>query len=579
MKKNKNSDTGKQSKEASDISPAKAQSDSAKLNPKKRSKDAKHPLDSKHPMNAEKNELIQAGKKNSSQKTDSISLSEITDTNAIELNLESKTVEIENESKIEKKQIKPAFLISILALLTFVVIIGIILVRTNMPERLSIPLTVKNEDIYNPEFSFMYHYILRQNGIDIYREGEKIDDILSAPGENNFPTQRDYFLDFTAQTIQVRNFLYDDAISKGFKISDADRKLAETYIDWIDGRAKELGVNRDVFIRAYFGKNVSENLIRDILTKQYFTENYEKGAKLTEMKATQEQAESIYQSARDQYDEISYHSLRIVYEETGQSFIDTAMKNAGKIVENIKRDPTKFQEVAAEYFVGDEKEKLLVKDSTLSSNVRYLEIENEEWRDWLFDPERETGDCRIFTDLQGFPIIFCFVERQRQTEPLREADIIMIYHEDSEAGVPGIPETDITAFSQHIFDAISNREAIANLTTAYSDEVLDRKMEFIYNDMIHPGEYEPEVNDWIFDPLREKGEKTILTLDRKMVLIYYSGASENPEWFDMVNSFIRMENYNVFLNEKKVEYPYVLHKNVLKYITDVPEVIAQQMNK
>lgn len=566
MKKNKDSKPKKKQKEIENISPSKAQSISAQTS-------QNHSLDAK-----ENTEILLPTSENATI-SDPLSdpSSQFESVQTTELSLQPESVQIDDTQAPSKKKrpyIKPILIISILIIIALSAATTAILIQTNFIEANSIPLILKGEKIRNPEFSFMYHHVLRQNGIDIYKPGIK--DILSAPGENNFPTQRDYFLDFTAKTIQIRNILYDDAIEKGYQISSIDREMAETYIRWIDTRAKELGVERDTFIKAYFGENVTEKLIREVLTKQYFSENYENGAKLEELKATEEQAENAYQEARNQYDEISYRILRIVFEQNSQNFIDTAHKNAQEIINKTNGDHTKFEEIAATYFSGEVKQELLVKDSTLFSNIRFPSVENDEWRNWLFDPQRISGECVIFNDTQGFPIIICFVDRQRQLEPLREANVIYINKENDELGIPGFSDAEITAVSQGVFEDMHNQEAITNLATTHSDAVIDGKMEFVYNDMIHPKEYEEAVDEWIFDTARIPGEKTILTMDTKMALIYYGGASSNPEWFDMVNSFIRRENYTLFLESKAAEYPYALQENALKHITDVPAIIAEQ---
>ena len=565
VKKNKDSNNQKKQIKAKNISPAKAQSISAQTSHE----------------NTETEDIDKILVESETYELEDISIPvDLTSTSAntrqaTELSLQPESVQIDETGKSKKRlHIKPFPVIFILIIITLAAATTAILIRTNYIEKSSVPLTLKGEKIQNPEFSFMYHYILRQNGIDIYKPGIK--DILSAPGENNFPTQRDYFLDVTAKTIQIRCILYDDAIEKGYHISDIDREMTETYIKWIDNRAKELGVERDTFIKAYFGVNVTETLIREILTKQYFTENYGNGAKLKELQANEEQAENAYQEARNQYDEISYRILRIVFEQSSQNFVDTANKNAQEIINKIGGDHTKFEEVAAGYFSGEVKERLLEKDSTLFSNMRFPSVENDIWRNWLFDAQRTSGECVIFNDSQGFPIIICFVDRQRQLEPLREANVIYINKENIEMGIPGFSEAEITAFSQSVFEGMNNQEAIINLATTHSDAVIDGKMEFIYNDMIHPKEFEEPVDEWIFNKIRTPGDKTILTMDTKQALIYYGGSSANPEWFDMVNSFIRRENYTTFLESKAVEYPYTLHESALQHITDVPEVIAQQ---
>ena len=46
--------------------------------------------------------------------------------------------------------------------------------------------------------------------------------------------------------------------------------------------------------------------------------------------------------------------------------------------------------------------------------------------------------------------------------------------------------------------------------------------------------------------------------------------SPNPEWYDMVNSFLRMNNLQQFIQSKAEEYSYEFNLDGLNQIKDVP---------
>ena len=54
------------------------------------------------------------------------------------------------------------------------------------------------------------------------------------------------------------------------------------------------------------------------------------------------------------------------------------------------------------------------------------------------------------------------------------------------------------------------------------------------------------------------------------LILYYVESSPNPEWYDRVNSFIRMDNYQAFVSSKIGDYAYTFHEDGLKYIKDIP---------
>jgi len=470
----------------------------------------------------------------------------------------------------QKKQnwIKPIYVVISLAIIAVIVLVAYLYSSANLKEQLTSPMTLNGKQISNPEFSFMYHYVLIENAINIF--DENTDEVLSSPGEDNFATYRDYFLDMAAREIQVTQLLYDDATSKGYQITDTQKERAQAYIDWLSGKAAAIGVDLPTYIKGYFGTYVTEDLIRTVLTKKYFTEDYANGAKLEELKATDAQAEDAYTASANMYDQVSYRILRIVFEQTDDSFKATAHLHAQEIIDGIGHDETKFETVAASFFTGEAKDKILQPNSTLISNVRFSGVDNVEWRTWLFDAARLPGDCTIFDDANGFPILICFSARTRQLEPLRDIRFLYINREDTAAGVAGIPDTDILPLAQTILDSITSESTMQSLETTYADEITADKMKAAHNASTYKGVLSSDLDTWIFDPARAAGDKTLVETDTQIIIAYYVGASANPEWFDRVNSFIRMNNYQAFLLEKEIDYPYTLNDDGLQYIKDVP---------
>ncbi|MBP5416331.1 MAG: hypothetical protein J6Y58_02290 [Clostridiales bacterium] len=468
----------------------------------------------------------------------------------------------------KKMNMKPLMFLIIMAVVAILVLIWSVISLGNLNERMSSPLTVGNHDVSNAEFSFMYHYVLLENGVDIFKpDTEKM---LQQPGENGFATYREYFLDVTAKEIQATYMLYDDAKAHGLSITQDHKDRAQAYVDWLKTKADAIHVDLDTYIKGTFGPYVDKNLILSVLPKVYFAEDYSGHQKLEELKATPEQAEKAYQDARNSYDLVSYRVLRITFEQRGESYVKTANLHAEQIIEKIAGDQSKFESTAAQFFSGEAQQRLLVPDSTLHKRVRYSEINESEWRSWLFDTSRTSGDTVIFKDDYGFPIIFCFVERVRQDEPLRNVRFFYINLEDPETETPGIPASEIIPLSQTIFDSITDEASMITLETTYADQLLDGSMRTVQQTSLYPGNNSQEIDEWIFDPQRKSGDKILLEGDTQILILFYVEASPNPEWYDRVNSFIRMDNYQAFVSEKIENYSYTFHEDGLKYIKDIP---------
>ena len=480
----------------------------------------------------------------------------------------TRPADAEENGRGKKMNWKPKMFLICTAIIVVLVLIFSVISLGNLNERMVSPLTVGNKDVSNAEFSFMYHYVLLENGVDIFKENTE--KMLQSPGENGFATYRDYFLDITAKEIQTTYMLYDDAVAHGYDITEDHHERAQAYIDWLKTKAEAIHVDLDTYIKGTFGPYVNKSLILDVLPKVYFTQDYAAHQKLDELKATPEQAEQAYQDSRNAYDLVSYRVIRITFEAREQSYVDTANIHAQQIIDAIDHDESKFESVASKYFSGEAQQRLLVPDSTLHKRVRYSEMDANEWRTWLFDPARQSGDCVIFPDDHGFPIIFCFVERVRQEEPLRNVRFFYINMEDQENGIPGIPASEILPTSQTVFDSITDEASMVTLETTYADELLSGAMEARQKTSIYPGNHSAEVDEWIFDPARKPGDKTLIEGERQILIMYYVESSPNPEWYDRVNSFIRMDNYHAFVSENIKNYEFTFHKDGLEYIKDIP---------
>lgn len=480
-------------------------------------------------------------------------------------------IEADKNATPAKKSKAKTFMHVLIAVLIVIAIVGFFAFsKSGLKNKFQSPLSINNHAVDSDEFSFMYHYILIENGVDVFAQDAQ-EMLNSASEDPNYATNRDYFLDITAQQLQTTQLLYDDATKNGLNIEDKHYSMATAYVDWLSTKADELNISLDTYIRGIFGTQVDENCVINTLAKKYFAEDYASDAKLVELQATSEQANEAYKGNQNIYDLISYKILRITYEQREEAFISTAMLHANQIIEAMGNDPSKFESSAAEYFSGKAQEQLMQPDSTLIKDVRFADVTHDEFRTWLFDLERNPGDSIIFADEDGFPIILCFVKRTPQSTPLRNVKIIEVSAVPAdENGESSFSLGDAQNLSQSIYDYIENETKLQSVENYFTDEVLSDTIHITSSVDTYPGKFADTLNDWIFDESRKAGDKEILEGENGFYVIYFISESENPEWYDRVNSFIRMNNYQAFLNEMTTEYSYEFNQSGLEQIYDVP---------
>ena len=457
----------------------------------------------------------------------------------------------------------------IVAIIAVILIVGfLVFTEAGLKEKFKSPLTINNTSIASDEFSFMYHYVLIENGVDVFDKDTK-EMLYSQSEDPNFETNRDYFLDLTARELQIMELLYDDATKHGYDIEDKHYQMASAYIDWLQSKADEIGVPLDTYIQGIFGKQVTKSCIKETLAKKYFTEDYASDAKLVELQATADQAKEAYEANRNAYDLVSYKILRITYPQRDQAFIDTATLHANEIIEAMGHDASKFEQAASDCYGSDEE--LFAPDSRLVSDVRFNDIEHEEFRTWLFDPERVSGDATLFSDEDGFPIILCFVSREPQSTPLRSVRIIEVNSlPGDENGEGAVSLGDAQVLSQEIYDYIKDETTLMSVEAYFTDEVLSGAVSVSASTDTYPGKFSEQLDNWIFSPDRKAGDKDILEKEDGFYVVYFISESDKPEWYDRVNSFIRMNNYQAFLNEMLTEYTFEFKPSGLAQIVDVP---------
>ena len=491
----------------------------------------------------------------------------------VKLDLAPAKADKESRTPVTKGSIKSITFLVIASIVVLATVAASLFYNAGIKEKLQSPLTIGGTPVDSAEFSFMYHYILIDNGVDIF--AAETPEMLASPSvDTNYATNRDYFLDLTAQQMQLTQLLYDDAISHGYEIEQKHYDLARAYIDWLQGKADELGVDLTTYIRGVFGDQVDEQVILSALAKMYFTEDYSSNAKLVELQATEEQAEEAYQNNPNAYDEVDYKLLRIRYEQRDQAFIDTANLHANQIIEQMGQDPSMFEAIAAQYFSGEAAAILQLTDSCLTSGARYDDFTHTDFRDWLFDSTRTPGDAIIFNDGDGFPIILVFVNRERQTVPLRDVRMVeVLINNSGDETIPGYDIANAQQVAQEIYDTIGvfgEETDVQTIENLYNDDIINGNIVITHSQDTYPGKYEGILDEWIFSDTRVAGDKAFLETDTGYYIVYLVDISTNPEWYDRVNSFVRMRNYQAFLNETISAYQYEFNQTGLDRIADVP---------
>ena len=154
-----------------------------------------------------------------------------------------------------------------------------------------------------------------------------------------------------------------------------------------------------------------------------------------------------------------------------------------------------------------------------------------------------------------------------------DIDRVVLVSEDSFAGEGDDIKPDIAAtqaLSQEIYDFIDDADSCNEVENLYNDYILAGQMSVLHDRQIYKAKYQSALADWIFAEDRQLGDKTLIDIDGTFYVVYFISESPNPEWYDMVNSFLSMNNLQQFIQSKADEYLWKFNNDGLAQIKDVP---------
>ena len=121
-----------------------------------------------------------------------------------------------------------------------------------------------------------------------------------------------------------------------------------------------------------------------------------------------------------------------------------------------------------------------------------------------------------------------------------------------------------------LYDYIDDADSCNEVENLYNDYILAGQLSVLHDSQIYKAKYQSALAEWIFAEDRQLGDKTLIEIDGTFYVIYFISESPNPEWYDMVNSFLSMNNLQQFIQSKAGEYIWKFNNDGLAQIKDVP---------
>ena len=375
-------------------------------------------------------------------------------------------------------------------------------------------------------------------------------------------TWADYFEEQAFDQLQQMTILNDLADAEGWELSAEQKAEIDANIDSI----KTSAVNNNysdyrAYIRALYGKGFTEERLRKLLEKSYRATYYSQHLheKWTES-YTDAELDEYYDSVSDDYDLVTFMAYTVNAVTDEENGIDeaAALAQAKDIANEIlaARDKATFADAVYRFAPEDEKSKYEKEDACLYRYAAPAGINNTEWRSWLTDKARQTGDTTLVEFSTGYHVLL-FLDRNDNSYQLANFRGITINVEkDDDSG----EITDVTrAAAKETVDAIlaaynedPTEENFATLADQY-DESGEGMVGGLYENVILGQLASAEVEECVFGGT-SVGEVQVIEGDDLYYVLYPLESGERYDRFIAENAKASQQ-YTDTVEAAKANYP------------------------
>ena len=227
--------------------------------------------------------------------------------------------------------------------------------------------------------------------------------------KGNEVTWAQLFENDTIDRIQYITAYYQEAAKNGATLTETQKEEIESNIQSIKDAASEADLSIDEYISSTYGEYCGLATIKKLLTQSYIANNYYR-QHLIENKVDEKDVEAYFNDHKDDYTQIKFAYLPIVYTAGDADAQAKAEKNAKKYAKKIKSlndlkklIPVACKELIDEYVAAGQFESAddcaeAIAQSVETSITKSDTSFTEGGVNWLFDEKTKVNDCSYFLD-------------------------------------------------------------------------------------------------------------------------------------------------------------------------------------
>lgn len=413
-------------------------------------------------------------------------------------------------------------------------------------------------------------------------------------------TWEDFFVYHTKNTVQRYYALENEAKKAGFELTDADKEKIDENIKEIRESAASSNYSLNAYLRAMYGRGVSEKVVRNIMEQQLIVEAYME--KMTaDISGTYSDAdlEKAYNDKKDDYDVVTMRLFTFdasVTVEDNEGVEDTKKKEetakadakakADKMLAAVKDEKT-FKEQAILNAPEGKAEDYKADSATLMKNGSKSDLSQlgEDAQNWVFDSARKAGDKTVIETDNGYYVLYMVQPRHRNDDyTVNVRHILLSTEEAQDDAAKATVKKNAEDILNQWKSGDKTEDSFAALATEKTEDTGSKDNGGLYENVIR-GKMVEEFDAWCFDEARKPGDTDIVETEYGYHIMYFVKKSDEPYWKTSVKEAKASADADAKLEELVKEEAYKLNeknrviKKVLKAANESFKMSAYNASK
>lgn len=380
--------------------------------------------------------------------------------------------------------------------------------------------------------------------------------------ESTGQTWYDYLIDLAVQRLTRNTALAQQARDEGYALSAESQAglnatLAQFETAWINyGYA-----NRDAFIRASFGANMTYDRLVSLVNLEYLASDYAQ-AKLEAIEHSDADYQAYYQENAELLDTITYSQITFrcslpVTDENGAAIQRTDEERTAALEELKAEQRALAEEVQTKLNAGEDVEDLIEEyadrlyGSSNGSRSTYSSLIYYPYCDWLFDSARKAGEVSIIedgTDTTYYYYVVRFDSRTLDQEETHNVRHLLIRAGNTTINSEPTQEEydEAEQRAKELLDQWRAGEAteasFIELVTEYSEDSGSASSGGLISDITSTSSYVDSFRSWAIDPARREGDAELVKSEYGWHIMYYVSTND-PIWKQIATAALQNQDY------------------------------------